>query len=205
MITYGYARCSTNETMQDIDRQKKELKALGVDSQNIFCEYESGSKTNRVELNRLLETVKSGDTIITTEVSRLTRNTKQLCEIIEFVNDRNLKLVIGNLFSVDCTKNDTDPLAKAMNRGMLMMMGIFADLERALICQRVRSGMENAREKGAVIGRPQTTVANLPKKFIEFYPKYVAKDMTQEDLAAVCKVTRQSIAKYIRIYKDATT
>jgi DNA invertase Pin-like site-specific DNA recombinase len=53
-MMYGYARCSTNEGKQDIDRQKRELKSLGVDDNNIYFEYESGTKTDRVQFNRLL-------------------------------------------------------------------------------------------------------------------------------------------------------
>lgn len=54
---YGYARCSTNEDKQDIDRQKRELKSAGVPEENIYLEYGSGIKTDRVQLNRLLDTV----------------------------------------------------------------------------------------------------------------------------------------------------
>ena len=100
-MLYGYARCSTNEDKQDIDRQKRELKKLGVSDSNIFLEYESGSKADRVQLNRLLTTIQSGDSIATTEVSRLTRSTKQLCEIIEFAKEKRLELIIGT-FRVDC-------------------------------------------------------------------------------------------------------
>jgi len=46
MIIYGYARCSTNEDKQDIDRQKRALKQLRVSEENIYFEYESGSKTD---------------------------------------------------------------------------------------------------------------------------------------------------------------
>ena len=68
----GYARCSLNETRQDISRQKRELHALGVkEDKHIYWEYESGVKDDRAELQKLLDTVKEGDTIITTEVSRL--------------------------------------------------------------------------------------------------------------------------------------
>lgn len=83
MMIYGYARCSTNEKQQDINRQVRELKQLGATDTTIYLEYESGIKENRVELNKLLNIVKSGDTIIATEVSRITRSTKQLCDIIE--------------------------------------------------------------------------------------------------------------------------
>ena len=73
-MLYGYARCSTNEKKQDIDRQKRELKKLGVDADNIFWEYESGMKNDRVQLDRLLTIAEEGDTIIVLEVSRLTRS-----------------------------------------------------------------------------------------------------------------------------------
>ncbi len=111
-MIYGYCRCSTNDTKQNIDRQIRELKSLGVDRKNIFKEYESGTKVNRVELNRLLDIVVSGDTIVATEVSRITRSTKQLCEIIELAKDRKLKLVLGS-FVVDCTK-ELDPMTEGM-------------------------------------------------------------------------------------------
>ena len=75
-MNYGYARCSTNELKQDIDRQKRELIKQGVAEENIYFEYESGTKIDRVEFNRLLETIDEGDTIIATEVSKITRSTK---------------------------------------------------------------------------------------------------------------------------------
>ncbi len=92
-MIYGYARCSTNEKLQDIQRQVRELKQQGATDTTIYLEYESGAKEDRAELNKLLQIVKPHDTIIATEVSRITRSTKQLCEIIELAKARNLKLV----------------------------------------------------------------------------------------------------------------
>ena len=77
-MIYGYARCSTNEEMQDINRQIRELKQLGATDKTIYREYESGMNHDRAELQRLLEAVGTGDTIVVTEVSRNTRSTKQL-------------------------------------------------------------------------------------------------------------------------------
>ena len=56
-MIYGYARCSTNESMQDIDRQIRELKQQGAKDKTIYREYESGTKTNRAELQKLLDIV----------------------------------------------------------------------------------------------------------------------------------------------------
>lgn len=197
MTTYGYARCSTDENKQDINRQKRELKALGcVNEKNIYWEYESGTKVDRIELNKLLERVKRGDTIVTTEVSRITRSTKQLCEIIEKVKEKQLKLVIGG-FIVDCSKGELD----AMTDGMLKMMGVFAEMERNMISERVKSGMANAIAKGKVIGRPSTTIDNMPMLFIKHYPKYKNKQINKSELARLCNISRQSIYKYIKIYE----
>ena len=92
-MKYGYARCSTNESKQDIDRQIDMLFLQGVKQENIYFEYESGAKVDRVQLNRLLDALEDGDVIITTEVSRITRSTKQLCELVEIAIKKKLCLV----------------------------------------------------------------------------------------------------------------
>ena len=78
MKTWGYARCSTNEDKQDINRQIRELKAAGADE--VVFEYEHGDAKVKQNLHMLLNAATEGDTIITLEVSRLTRSTQQLCE-----------------------------------------------------------------------------------------------------------------------------
>lgn len=164
--------------------------------ENMYWEYESGTKVDRIELGKLLDKVVKGDTLITTEVSRITRSTKQLCEIIEKVKEKHLKLIIGG-FVVDCTKGELD----AMTDGMLKMMGVFAEMERNMISERVKSGMANAIAKGKIVGRPTTTVDSLPSSFIKHYPKYKDKQINKTELARLCNVSRQSVHKYINIYE----
>ena len=109
-MVYGYSRCSTNENKQDITRQIRELEEQGEKRDNIYFEYASGTNTERIELKKLLAIVKAGDTIVATEVSRITRSTKQLCEIIEFAKNKHIKLVLGS-FIVDCIK-ELDPMTE---------------------------------------------------------------------------------------------
>lgn len=195
-MIYGYARCSTSEERQDIDRQKRELYALGVpDDEHIYWEYESGTKTDRPELNKLLNRIEEGDTIVTTEVSRLTRSTKHLCEIMKIIQDKKLKLDIGGSFVVDCSQGEMDP----MTEGMVKMWGVFAEMERNLISQRVRSGMQNAAVKGKQIGRPKTTKDDLPDKFWKYYQLYKKKDINLSELSRIMKCSRSSVYKYIKI------
>ena len=197
MKTYGYCRASTNETKQDINRQIRELKKLGVEEENIFFEYESGTKIDRLQLGRLLEEVQEGDCICTTEVSRLTRSMKQLLDIIELVKEKKLKLVIGNSMTVDCSSGELDPFTNAF----LQITGVFSELERNIISERVKSGVANARSKGKVLGRPKVGLENLPEDFIRHYPLYKAKKINQMELARLCNCTRQSVAKYTKLYE----
>ena len=195
-MIYGYCRCSTNEDLQNIDRQKRELKLLDVTDSNTYYEYASGTKADRTEFNRLLNVIKQGDTLDTTEVSRLTRSTKQLCEILEFAKDRRLKLILGG-FVADFTA-EADP----MTEGMLKLMGVFAEMERDMISQRVKSGMANARAKGHKIGRPATTTDNLPPQFLRHYPKYKGGEINVTEYARLCQVTPKSIYKYLAVYNS---
>lgn len=192
MSIWGYGRCSTDETRQDIDRQIRDLVKMGVARDKVYFEYVSGGKEDKVEWGKLLEQVQDGDTICATEVSRITRSTKQLCDIIEVARTRRIKLIIGGM-EIDCSKDDP------MSRGMLMMWGVFSELEAAIISQRVKSGMANAKEKGIKIGRPKTSVENLPVGFVRHYPKYAKGDLNVSELARLVGISRQSVYKYVGI------
>ncbi len=196
-MKYGYARCSTNETKQDISRQIKELQEMGIDRSNVFLEYESGTKIHRVELSRLLATVHPGDCIVATEVSRITRSTKQLCEIIETAKEKRLMLLFGT-FVVDCAK-ELDP----MTEGMLKMMGVFFEIERNLISQRVKSGIANARSKGKRVGRPVLQSNDIPAKVIKTYELYQSGSISKVDYARMCEISKPTLDKYLGIMAES--
>ena len=193
MKTYGYARCSTNEDKQDINRQIRELKAAGADE--VIFEYEHGDAKVKKNLYMLLEMAASGDTIITMEVSRLSRSTQQLCEILDIVKNKHLRLVIVGSITVDCRKGKIDPMSQAF----IQMSGVFAELELSMIRDRVRSGMENAKAKGKKVGRPQTTKDNIPPIFYKHYPAFVAGTLNISEFARLCGMSRPTIYKYLKM------
>ena len=195
MKTYGYARCSTNEDKQDIDRQIRELKAAGADE--VIFEYEHGDAKVKKNLYMLLEMAASGDTIITMEVSRLSRSTQQLCEILDIVKHKHLRLVIVGSITVDCRKGKIDPMSQAF----IQMSGVFAELELSMIRDRVRSGMENAKAKGKKVGRPQTTKDNIPPIFYKHYPAFVAGTLNISEFARLCGLSRPTIYNYLSLIK----
>lgn len=193
-MIYGYARCSTNEEMQDITRQIRELEQLGCEK--IFQEYESGTKTDRKQLKLLLDTIKQGDTLIALEVSRISRSTKQLLEIIELAKEVKFKLIVGS-FVIDFTKDEQDP----MMIGMLQMMGVFAEMERNIISSRVKSGLNNAKANGTKLGRPGLTLETIPTSFYKHYPLYKNKKVNASEFSRMCDCSRTTLYKYINLYE----
>ena len=191
--TYGYARCSTNEDKQDIDRQIRELKAAGAEE--VIFEYEHGDAKVKRNLQFTLDNAQPGDTIITMEVSRLSRSTQQLCEILDVIKSKHLRLIIVGSITVDCRQGKIDPMSQAF----IQMSGVFAELELSMIRERVRSGMANAKAKGKRVGRPQTTKENIPASFYKHYPAYVAGQMNVSELARVCGLSRPTVYKYLKM------
>ena len=190
-MNYGYARCSTNESKQDINRQVRELKAAG--SEEIFIEYEHGDSKIKSQQAAMFGQAEAGDTVIVLEVSRLARSTQQLCEIIECVRQKRLRLVIVGSITLDCRSGQADPMSEAF----LQMAGVFSQLELAMIRSRVRSGMENARAKGRQIGRPQVSKEDIPAAFLRHYPAHKNGQLNISELARVCDISRTTVYKYI--------
>ena len=195
-MNYGYARCSTNESRQDIDRQVRELKIAGAEE--IFLEYEHGDAAVKKQQQTLFDTAQEGDTIITLEVPRLARRTKQLCEIIEIISAKHLRLVIVGSITMDCRDGHADPMTEAF----LQMAGVFSQLELAMIRARVKSGMANARAKGALIGRPRTTVDDVPPVFLRHYPAYRNGKLNVSELSRVCNISRTTAYKYLSLLAE---
>ena len=192
-MIYGYARCSTNESKQDINRQIKELKAAGAEE--VIFEYEHGDARTKKELNMLLQLAQAGDTIITLEVSRLSRSTQQLCELIDIIREKRLRLVIMGSITIDCREGKADPMSEAF----LQMAGVFSQLELAMIRARVKSGMENAKAKGKKIGRRPTTKEDIPSSFLKHYAIFVEGKMNVSELARVCGLSRPTVYKYMKM------
>lgn len=195
-MRYGYARCSTNEKKQDINRQIRELKEAGA--QEIIFEYEHGDSVVKEELEALFDKVQQGDEIIVLEVTRLARSTKQLCEIIEIVCRKKIKLIIVGSITVDCTKGELDPMTNAF----VQISGVFAELELRIIRARVRSGMANAKAKGSQIGRPKLVADGIPPIFYRHYPAFKNGQLNISEFARVCDMSRTTIYKYLEMVKQ---
>ena len=191
---YGYARCSLAEIKgQDMNRQILELKAAGAEE--IISEREHGDAKTKQALDLLLKSAESGSTLICCEVSRLSRSTQQLCEIINIIKEKHMRLVIIGSITVDCRKGEIDPMSQAF----IQMSAVYAELELSILRARVKSGMENARLKGRRIGRKPTTKDDIPPIFYKHYPAFVAGKLNVSEFARLCGLSRPTIYKYVRL------
>ena len=145
----------------------------------------------------MLDQAQAGDTIIVLEVSRLARSTQQLCEIIDRVREKHLRLIIIGSITLDCRKGQADPKSEAI----LQMAGVFSQLELAMIRARVKSGMDNAKTKGKKIGRPHTTKEDIPAVFYRHYPAFMVDRINLTELARLCRLSRPTVYKYLKLLK----
>ena len=190
-ITHGYARCSTSERRQDIDRQIRELKAAGASV--IWHEFEHGDADSKEQQALMFETVKAGDTIIITEPSRLSRSVQQFCAIVDIIQTKHIRLQIIGSITIDCRTDNADPMTIAF----LQLVAVFSELELSMIRSRVRSGIANARAKGKQIGRPPVTAETIPDGFWRYFSLYQAGKINITELARLTEISRPTAYRYI--------
>lgn len=185
------------EMKAQADSIRNEIKAEmeAHDLEEIFMEYEHGDAKIKSQQQAMFAQAQPGDTITVLEVSRLARSTQQLCEIIDTVREKHLRLVIVGSITLDCRSGQPDPMSEAF----LQMAGVFSQLELSMIRMRVRSGMANARAKGKRIGRPQVTVESIPAIFLRHYPAYKNGSLNVSELARVCGMSRTTVYKYVEL------
>lgn len=144
----GYVRVSTEE--QNTTRQEIMLRELGVDE--LFVDRASGKNADRPELNRMMNFVRRGDTVIVESISRFARNTRDLLDLVEQLTEKQVEFV-SRKEAIDTTT----PTGKFM----LTVFAAVAELEREYILQRQREGIAIAKQQGKYRGRP-------PKAYPDF-------------------------------------
>ena len=88
-----------------------------------------------------------------------------------------------------------------MSEAFLQMAGVFSHLELAMIRERVKSGMDNAKAKGKKIGRPHTTKEDIPAVFYRHYPAFMSDRINLTELARLCRLRRPTVYKYLKLLK----
>jgi DNA invertase Pin-like site-specific DNA recombinase len=189
MATLGYARVSTGE--QSLDRQQDELKAAGAEV--VYQEVGSGKKgAPRPQWDELLRSLRQGDTLMVTELSRLGRSTSQLSALADDLSDRGIALRILNL-GIDT--------GTPSGRLVYQIIAAVAEMERELLIERTNSGLAASRARGRKGGRKREFSPAAVRKAQERYDK---GELSVTEIARLGGVSRQTLYRYLDIDRDRT-
>lgn len=198
-----FGRVST--LIQDYDRQINELTAIctqrGWLVRSVFTEKISGAKKNaeRKELSRMIEYIKAQhiDKVLVTELSRLGRDTLQVLQVIETLNDMKVSLYIQN-YNIE-TLNE-DGKVNAMSQFLITILAEIARMERKTIRERMNSGYKNFRDQGGVVGRKRgyTKSEDQMKQQYSQEIKLLRKGLSLREVSKLTGHSINTIRKVIR-------
>lgn len=199
MADYLYTRASTNETKQDLKAQLQLAVKYNIKSECIFSEFGSGKNTNRKEYNRLLETVVEGDSIISRDITRLSRSLKDILELISVVKEKKLRLVLDSMnFTLDCRGEWS-----IFEEICILTFGLVGEIQRTTISTDTKEKLAYKRDvEGVVLGAPVLTKERLLLKkpeIYELYGLYKSKTITFKSFCGALQVSRNTGYSYIHI------
>jgi DNA invertase Pin-like site-specific DNA recombinase len=168
----GYARVSTLE--QNLDRQLDQLIAYGVDKRNIYQEKVTGTKKDRPELLKMINELENGDIVVVADITRISRSTKDLLEIIDKIKEKG-----AGIKSIKDTWLDTSS-ENPYHEFLLTVMAGLSQLERDLISQRTKEGLQSARARGRKGGRPSKRNKKYNLVHMMIKNDYKIKDIVKE-------------------------
>ncbi|PTC10437.1 recombinase family protein [Bacillus wiedmannii] len=177
----GYARVSTQD--QSLELQKDALLKEGVELEYIYEEKVSGTKADRTKLAELLSYARKGDQIVVYKLDRLSRSTKHLIELSEELEAKGIELI-----SIQDKIDTTTAIGKAMFR----MLAVLSEMERDIISERTKAGLESARKRGNKGGRPKMSKEQLDHAITLYETgKYSIKEITEKTGVSKAKLYKE--------------
>ena len=184
-MIYGYARVSTKD--QNLATQLDQLQSFGVNE--IISEKISGIVAKKTKLDALLQNLMGKDTLVVTRMDRLGRNTLQLLQLVEELQERDIDLVVLNM-GID-TRTPT-------GKFFLTIMAGFAELDRTMIKEKQRAGIQLAKKKGLYRGRPtKYTSTHLGVKHA-----FELRETTNKTVKEISEITGVSEATLYRRLRE---
>lgn len=171
----GYVRVSTNG--QNTMRQEILMQELGVEK--LYCDKCSGKNTERPELQKMMDYVREGDTVIVESISRLARSIRDLLDLVEQFNKKGVQFI---------SKKESIDTNTPTGRFMLTVMGAMAELERENILERQREGILIAKQQGRFNGRPIKEIED----FDNIYKDWKKKKLTVQGICKTYNIARST-------------
>lgn len=199
MSDYLYTRASTNETKQDLKAQLQLAVKYNIKPECIFSEFGSGKNTNRKEYKRLLDTVVEGDTIISRDITRLSRSLKDILELISIVKEKKLRLILDSMnFTLDCRGEWS-----IFEEICILVFGLVGEIQRTTISTDTKEKLAYKRDvEGVILGTPVLTKERLLLKkpeIYELYGLYKSKTISFKSFCGALQVSRNTGYSYIHI------
>lgn len=185
----GYARVSTEG--QNLDRQIDALIAAGVSRKHLYCEKMTGIKADRPELNKLINDLETGDTVIIADLTRISRSTKDLLEIVDKI--KNKSAYIKSLKDTWLDTTSSNPY----NDFLLTVMSGLSQLERDLISQRTKEGLASAKARGRNGGRP-----SKQNEKAEMVMALYDSGMKIADIVRNTELSRSTVNRIVKNHSD---
>lgn len=184
-MKFGYCRVSTKE--QNLDMQIDALKKDGCIE--IYKDQVSGSKADRPQLNKLIETLRAGDILVVWKLDRLGRS---LTDLIKLVNELGKKKV--------GLKSLSDPVDTTTSQGRFIfnLFASLAELERDIIRERTLAGLAAARSRGKVGGRPRGLSQEAENKAIAAESLYKERQLSVKEIAKRLKISTSTLYSYLK-------
>jgi DNA invertase Pin-like site-specific DNA recombinase len=184
----GYARVSTQD--QTLNLQKDALEKIGCNK--IFTDTASGAKAERKGLEEAIAYVREGDTLVVWRLDRLGRSLKHLIETITNLNNRKIGF-----------KSIQENIDTTTSGGKLVfhIFGALAEFERDIIRERTNAGLQAARGRGRLGGRPKAKTLNTPKKVALAQSLYDDKNNTIDEICRTLNISRSTLYRYIQTPK----
>lgn len=190
---YGYARVSTKE--QNEARQLTALREMGIPSENVYLDKQSGADFERVQYRRMLRRLGPGDTLIVKSIDRLGRSYTEILEQWRIITkSKRAAIVILDMPLLD-TRQNRDLTGQLIADIVLQLLSYVAQTEREFIRQRQAEGIVAARERGVHFGREAAPVS---EGFPEILAEWRAKKLGSRAAAERLGVSQTTFLKWAK-------
>ena len=205
-----YMRISTNKESQKIDRQKITLESYAKENNfefDLMVEERVSGKIKakeRKQYSTLKDKLKSGDTLVITDIDRLGRNADDTIIELKDLKAKGIRVVALDVpYMNEWDKVNDDSIYDMIRDIVITLKAHMAQQEREKISTRVKQGLAAAREEGRVGGRPQvgSDKFKYPKNFIKYYEQWKNKDIKKVEFARLLNVSRPTLDLYIKTYE----
>ncbi|MDG1573313.1 recombinase family protein [Robiginitalea sp. M366] len=189
-MVFGYARVSTQE--QSLDLQLDALLKEGIAQKNIYTDKVSSTKEERKSLQRLLSYVRDGDTIVVWKLDRLARSLIHFTKLMTELEEIGVKFKSITEPFIDTTEKSSH------SEFIINIFAALAQLERDIIIERTKAGLESARRRGKVLGAPKGISKKNQQKAILCEEYFKEGKLTVFEICERLEISRASYYKYLR-------